>query len=76
MSEDVRRLVGDNVRRLRMAAGLSQAELAERTPSRPVKDAYGFAYHRLAPDRSSYTVEELEQRSRETIAREFPEPVR
>jgi transcriptional regulator with XRE-family HTH domain len=30
MSEDVRRLVGDNVRRLRTAAGLSQAELAER----------------------------------------------
>jgi transcriptional regulator with XRE-family HTH domain len=30
MSEDVRRLVGDNVRRLRIAAGLSQAELAER----------------------------------------------
>jgi len=30
MSEDVRRMVGRNVRRLRMAAGLSQAELAER----------------------------------------------
>jgi transcriptional regulator with XRE-family HTH domain len=30
MSEDVRRLVGRNVRRLRIAAGLSQAELAER----------------------------------------------
>jgi transcriptional regulator with XRE-family HTH domain len=30
MSEDVRRLVGENVRRLRIAAGLSQAELAER----------------------------------------------
>ena len=30
MSEDVRRLVGRNVRRLRMAAGLSQAELAAR----------------------------------------------
>jgi transcriptional regulator with XRE-family HTH domain len=30
MSEDVRRLVGDNVRRLRIAAGLSQAKLAER----------------------------------------------
>ncbi len=30
MSEDVRRLVGRNVKRLRMAAGLSQAELAER----------------------------------------------
>jgi len=30
MSEDVRRLVGKNVRRLRIAAGLSQAELAER----------------------------------------------
>jgi transcriptional regulator with XRE-family HTH domain len=30
MSDDVRRLVGRNVRRLRIAAGLSQAELAER----------------------------------------------
>jgi len=30
MPEDVRRLVGRNVRRLRTAAGLSQAELAER----------------------------------------------
>jgi transcriptional regulator with XRE-family HTH domain len=30
MSEDVRRMVGKNVRRLRTAAGLSQAELAER----------------------------------------------
>ena len=30
MSEDVRRMVGRNVRRLRVAAGLSQAELAER----------------------------------------------
>jgi transcriptional regulator with XRE-family HTH domain len=30
MSEDVRRMVGRNVRRLRSAAGLSQAELAER----------------------------------------------
>src|SRR5579859_7687859 len=30
MSEDVRRIVGSNVRRLRKAAGLSQAELAER----------------------------------------------
>ena len=30
MSEDVRRMVGRNVRRLRMAAGLTQAELAER----------------------------------------------
>jgi transcriptional regulator with XRE-family HTH domain len=30
MSEDVRRLVGRNVRRLRMTAGLSQAALAER----------------------------------------------
>ncbi len=30
MSEDVRRTVGRNVRRLRTAAGLSQAELAER----------------------------------------------
>jgi transcriptional regulator with XRE-family HTH domain len=28
MSEDVRRLVGGNVRRLRTAAGLTQAELA------------------------------------------------
>lgn len=30
MSEDVRRMVGRNVRRLRIAAGLSQAELANR----------------------------------------------
>ncbi len=30
MAEDVRRMVGQNVRRLRMAAGLSQAVLAER----------------------------------------------
>ncbi|WP_354220670.1 helix-turn-helix transcriptional regulator [Bradyrhizobium sp. F1.4.3] len=30
MAEDVRQLVGDNVRRLRTAAGLSQAELANR----------------------------------------------
>jgi transcriptional regulator with XRE-family HTH domain len=30
MSDDVRRMVGQNVRRLRIAAGLSQAELAER----------------------------------------------
>ncbi|MBM4073826.1 MAG: helix-turn-helix transcriptional regulator [Planctomycetes bacterium] len=30
MSEDVRRMVGQNVRRLRTAAGLSQAQLAER----------------------------------------------
>lgn len=30
MSEDVRRLVGGNVKRLRIVAGLSQAELAER----------------------------------------------
>jgi transcriptional regulator with XRE-family HTH domain len=30
MSEDVRRMVGQNVRRLRIAAGLSQARLAER----------------------------------------------
>ena len=30
MSEDVRRLVGRNVRLLRIAAGLSQAALAER----------------------------------------------
>jgi transcriptional regulator with XRE-family HTH domain len=30
MSEDVRRLVGRNVKRLRVAADLSQAELAER----------------------------------------------
>lgn len=30
MSEDVRRMVGRNVKRLRMAAGLSQAELAAR----------------------------------------------
>jgi transcriptional regulator with XRE-family HTH domain len=30
MSEDVRRMVGRNVKRLRLAAGLSQAALAER----------------------------------------------
>lgn len=30
MSEDVRRIVGRNVKRLRLAAGLSQAELAQR----------------------------------------------
>jgi transcriptional regulator with XRE-family HTH domain len=30
MSDDVRRLVGRNVKRLRIAAGLSQAELAQR----------------------------------------------
>jgi transcriptional regulator with XRE-family HTH domain len=30
MSDDVRRLVGGNVKRLRIVAGLSQAELAER----------------------------------------------
>ncbi|MGB6658920.1 MAG: helix-turn-helix transcriptional regulator [Xanthobacteraceae bacterium] len=30
MAEDVRRLVGANVRRLRLAARLSQAELSER----------------------------------------------
>ena len=30
MSEDVRRIVGSNVRRLRKAADLSQAELANR----------------------------------------------
>jgi transcriptional regulator with XRE-family HTH domain len=30
MSEDLRRMVGRNVRRLRIATGLSQAELAER----------------------------------------------
>lgn len=30
MSGDVRKIVGANVRRLRIAAGLSQAELAER----------------------------------------------
>lgn len=30
MSEDVRRIVADNVQRLRMARGLSQAELAAR----------------------------------------------
>ena len=30
MPEDVRRLVGTNVRRLRLAAGLSQAQLSER----------------------------------------------
>ena len=30
MSEDVRKMVGRNVQRLRTAAGLTQAELAER----------------------------------------------
>ena len=30
MSDDVRRLIGRNVKRLRIAAGFSQAELAER----------------------------------------------
>lgn len=30
MSEDVRRMVGDNVKKLRIAAKLTQAELAER----------------------------------------------
>ena len=30
MAEDVRRMVGHNVRRLRIAAGISQAKLAER----------------------------------------------
>jgi len=30
MSEDVRRMVGGNVKRLRIAADLSQAELSER----------------------------------------------
>jgi len=30
MSDDVRRMVGDNVRRLRIAAGISQAQLAAR----------------------------------------------
>jgi transcriptional regulator with XRE-family HTH domain len=30
MSEDVRRMVGRNVRRLRITAGLSQAQLADR----------------------------------------------
>jgi transcriptional regulator with XRE-family HTH domain len=30
MSEDARRLVGQNIRRLRLAAKISQAELAER----------------------------------------------
>jgi transcriptional regulator with XRE-family HTH domain len=30
MAEDLRRIVGRNVKRLRMAAGLSQATLAER----------------------------------------------
>ena len=29
MSEDVRRLVGSNVKRLRVAAGITQAELAD-----------------------------------------------
>jgi hypothetical protein len=32
MAEDVRQLVGDNVRRLRVAAGLPQEELANRLP--------------------------------------------
>ena len=30
MSEDVRKLVGKNVKRLRIAVGITQAELAER----------------------------------------------
>jgi transcriptional regulator with XRE-family HTH domain len=30
MSGDIRKLVGSNIRRLRLAAGLTQAELAER----------------------------------------------
>lgn len=30
MSEDVRRMVGENVKKLRLAAGISQAELAVR----------------------------------------------
>jgi transcriptional regulator with XRE-family HTH domain len=30
MSDDVRRLVGRNVKRLRLAAGISQAKLADR----------------------------------------------
>ena len=30
MAEDVRRMVGDNVKRLRLVAGISQAELANR----------------------------------------------
>ena len=30
MADDVRRMVGGNVRRLRLAAGISQAELAQR----------------------------------------------
>ena len=30
MSEDVRRMLGENVRRLRLASGISQAKLAER----------------------------------------------
>jgi transcriptional regulator with XRE-family HTH domain len=30
MSEDVRRMVGSNVRKLRLAAGISQASLADR----------------------------------------------
>ncbi len=30
MAEDARQLVGNNVRRLRIAAGISQADLAER----------------------------------------------
>jgi transcriptional regulator with XRE-family HTH domain len=30
MSEDVRRMVGQSVRKLRLAAGISQAQLAER----------------------------------------------
>jgi len=30
MSEDVRRMLGENVRKLRLASGISQAKLAER----------------------------------------------
>ncbi|MCC8948221.1 helix-turn-helix transcriptional regulator [Bradyrhizobium sp. Arg62] len=30
MSEDVRRMLGENVRRLRLVSGISQAKLAER----------------------------------------------
>lgn len=30
MSEDVRRMVGSNVKKLRLAAGITQAELADR----------------------------------------------
>lgn len=33
MSEDVRRMVGRNMRRLRLAAGLTQADLSERLGS-------------------------------------------